>query len=176
MICSAKHSPAAFALMLSKSKSLRPRSSSALPPISSSASENLNSARSSIKPLYLTPRFGFGSRDGSVPAAEPRGLSFKRTAYEANSAEGIALPNEEASAAAAQRLKIGIYFATWWSLNVVFNIYNKKVLNAFPYPWLTSTLSLAAGSLIMLISWASRVAETPKIDLDFLKALAPVRN
>src|ERR1035441_6312173 len=45
-----------------------------------------------------------------------------------------------------QRIKISIYFATWWSLNVVFNIYNKKVLNAFPFPWLTSTLSLAAGS------------------------------
>jgi hypothetical protein len=59
-------------------------------------------------------------------------------------------------------------------LNVVFNIYNKKVLNAFPYPWLTSTLSLAAGSLIMLISWATRVAEAPKVNLDFWKALFPV--
>jgi hypothetical protein len=58
----------------------------------------------------------------------------------------------------------------------VFNIYNKKVLNAFPYPWLTSTLSLAAGSLIMLISWATRVADAPKVDLDFWKALFPVRK
>ncbi|XP_008812143.2 glucose-6-phosphate/phosphate translocator 2, chloroplastic-like [Phoenix dactylifera] len=194
MICSAKHSPAAFAFMLYKSPSLRPRSCSALPPISSS-SENLDSARSSRKRLCLTPlgSFGFGSRDGHVHAAEPRGLSFKRTAYEANSAEGIALPSEDARTAyesnsvegialpsedarpaAAQKLKIGIYFATWWALNVVFNIYNKKVLNVFPYPWLTSTLSLAAGSLIMLISWASRVAEAPKIDPEFVKALAPV--
>ncbi|KAF3320828.1 glucose-6-phosphate/phosphate translocator 2 [Carex littledalei] len=73
-----------------------------------------------------------------------------------------------------QRMKISIYFATWWSLNVVFNIYNKKVLNAFPFPWLTSTLSLAAGSLIMLVSWATRIAEAPKTDMDFWKALAPV--
>ncbi|CAI0468203.1 unnamed protein product [Linum tenue] len=56
---------------------------------------------------------------------------------------------------AAQKIKIGIYFATWWALNVVFNIYNKKVLNAFPYPWLTSTLSLACGSLMMLVSWVA---------------------
>lgn len=75
---------------------------------------------------------------------------------------------------AAQKLKIGLYFATWWALNVVFNIYNKKVLNAFPYPWLTSTLSLAAGSLMMLISWATRIAEPPKVDLNFWKALLPV--
>ena len=74
----------------------------------------------------------------------------------------------------ARKVKIGIYFATWWSLNVVFNIYNKKVLNAYPYPWLTSTHSLAAGSLIMLVSWALRIAEAPKTDLEFWKSLFPV--
>ncbi|KAF9624202.1 hypothetical protein IFM89_008140 [Coptis chinensis] len=73
-----------------------------------------------------------------------------------------------------QKLKISIYFATWWALNVVFNIYNKKVLNAFSYPWLTSTLSLATGSLIMLISWATKIAETPKTDFQFWKSLFPV--
>ncbi|RLN04218.1 glucose-6-phosphate/phosphate translocator 2, chloroplastic-like [Panicum miliaceum] len=74
----------------------------------------------------------------------------------------------------AQRLKISIYFATWWALNVIFNIYNKKVLNAFPYPWLTSTLSLACGSAMMLFSWATRLVEAPKTDLDFWKVLFPV--
>ncbi|RZB99715.1 Glucose-6-phosphate/phosphate translocator 1, chloroplastic isoform D [Glycine soja] len=71
-------------------------------------------------------------------------------------------------------VKIGIYFATWWALNVVFNIYNKKVLNAYPYPWLTSTLSLACGSLMMLISWATGIAEAPKTDPEFWKSLFPV--
>uniref|UniRef100_A0A0D9WF20 Sugar phosphate transporter domain-containing protein n=1 Tax=Leersia perrieri TaxID=77586 RepID=A0A0D9WF20_9ORYZ len=56
------------------------------------------------------------------------------------------------------RAEIGVYFATWWVLNVIFNIYNKKVLNTFPYPWLTSTLSLA---------------EPPSTNLDFWKALSP---
>ncbi|KAL1823440.1 hypothetical protein ACET3Z_010218 [Daucus carota] len=80
----------------------------------------------------------------------------------------------ETSIEAARKVKIGIYFATWWALNVVFNIYNKKVLNAFPFPWLTSTLSLAAGSLIMLVSWALRVVEAPKTDMEFWKTLLPV--
>ncbi|KAG0553342.1 hypothetical protein KC19_12G003700 [Ceratodon purpureus] len=73
-----------------------------------------------------------------------------------------------------ERLKIGIYFAIWWSLNVVFNIYNKKVLNVYPFPWLTSTLSLAAGSAIMLVLWALKIVEAPKVDCDFLKDLVPV--
>lgn len=82
--------------------------------------------------------------------------------------------DEKTPEAAAQKVKIGVYFATWWALNVVFNIYNKKVLNAFPFPWLTSTLSLAAGSLIMLVSWALRLAEAPKTDFEFWKTLFPV--
>ncbi|KAK1631105.1 hypothetical protein QYE76_005420 [Lolium multiflorum] len=45
------------------------------------------------------------------------------------------------------------------------------MLNAFPYPWLTSMLSLAAGSAIMLASWATRIAEAPD-GLDFWKALS----
>ncbi|KAG9146736.1 hypothetical protein Leryth_005066 [Lithospermum erythrorhizon] len=89
-------------------------------------------------------------------------------AYEADKAAEIEVSE------GAKKVKIGVYFATWWALNVVFNIYNKKVLNAFPFPWLTSTLSLAAGSFIMLVSWAFRIAETPKTDLDFWKTLFPV--
>ncbi|KAK7305062.1 hypothetical protein VNO77_42961 [Canavalia gladiata] len=96
---------------------------------------------------------------------------IKCEAYEADRSEFEAA---NAPSEAAKKVKIGIYFATWWALNVVFNIYNKKVLNAYPYPWLTSTLSLACGSLMMLISWATRIAEAPKTDLEFWKSLLPV--
>ncbi|KAJ0452747.1 putative sugar phosphate transporter domain-containing protein [Helianthus annuus] len=57
-------------------------------------------------------------------------------AYEADRSDGVE------KIEAAKRVKIGVYFATWWFLNVIFNIYNKKVLNVFPYPWLTSTFHL----------------------------------
>ncbi|RZR84925.1 hypothetical protein BHM03_00011838, partial [Ensete ventricosum] len=177
LICSTKPPMAAFtASDLLRSRSLRkplPR----LSPLSAS-SDKLSSSLSSFKPLHLAPpgSFGLGSRDGPASAANLRGRSSKARAYEADRSDSIPMPDNEARAAAAQKVKIGIYFATWWALNVVFNIYNKKVLNAFPYPWLTSTLSLAVGSLIMLLSWGARVAEVPKTDLDFWKALAPVRN
>jgi solute carrier family 35 protein E1 len=99
--------------------------------------------------------------------------TFKCNAYEeadSRSRINIELPDEQAT----KRVKIGIYFATWWALNVVFNIYNKKVLNVFPYPWLTSTLSLACGSLMMLVSWATRIADPPETDPEFWKTLFPV--
>ncbi|BAT77399.1 hypothetical protein LR48_Vigan01g338400 [Vigna angularis] len=127
---------------------------------------------SSLKPLHISSveKFGLSANLG-------RRVTDCR-AYEADRSRplelNIELNDEGEGIEATQRLKIGLYFATWWALNVVFNIYNKKVLNAFPYPWLISTLSLAAGSLMMLISWATRVADVPKVNLEFWKALFPV--
>nr|XP_043628749.1 glucose-6-phosphate/phosphate translocator 2, chloroplastic-like [Erigeron canadensis] len=110
-----------------------------------------------------------------ISSFETVGLQKRKVlveAYDGDKTEGeeVVVGKTEA----ARKVKIGFYFATWWFLNVIFNIYNKKVLNAFPFPWLTSTLSLAAGSVIMLISWATKVAEAPKTDLDFWKSLFPV--
>lgn len=105
-------------------------------------------------------------------------LMIGAKAYDANRSDAIRLGRDELlleqEEGSAQRVKIGLYFATWWALNVVFNIYNKKVLNVFPYPWLTSTLSLAAGSAMMLASWETGVVDAPETDLQFWKALAPV--
>ncbi|KAL1818090.1 glucose-6-phosphate/phosphate translocator 2, chloroplastic isoform X2 [Daucus carota subsp. sativus] len=126
------------------------------------------------KPLYISSQGSLGRFDDSE---DSRARLIKCDAYEAHRSQPMEINidiDEQTRQAAAQKLKIGVYFATWWSLNVIFNIYNKKVLNAFPFPWLTSTLSLAAGSLIMLVSWASRIAEAPKTDMDFWKALFPV--
>lgn len=123
-----------------------------------------------MRPLYLAPL------DGPRTALlKPRKqlLEFQCAASAADDKESKAEVVPVRSEA-AQKLKISIYFATWWALNVIFNIYNKKVLNAFPYPWLTSTLSLACGSIMMLFSWATRLVEAPKTDLDFWKVLFPV--
>ncbi|XP_024960429.1 glucose-6-phosphate/phosphate translocator 1, chloroplastic-like [Cynara cardunculus var. scolymus] len=124
------------------------------------------SAVSLSKPLHISSFETYGSLEIE---SKRKPLVFCK-AYEVDRPEEGGLEKVES----ARKVKIGFYFATWWFLNVIFNIYNKKVLNAFPFPWLTSTLSLAAGSLIMLISWATKVAEAPKTDLDFWKSLFPV--
>jgi solute carrier family 35 protein E1 len=125
---------------------------------------------SSLKPLYLAPLNGLRTAELK---SRRQPLEFRCAASAADDKESktqvVPVQSE-----GAQRLKISIYFATWWALNVIFNIYNKKVLNAFPYPWLTSTLSLACGSAMMLFSWATRLVEAPKTDLDFWKVLFPV--
>ncbi|CAI0379975.1 unnamed protein product [Linum tenue] len=135
-----------------------------LPPLAAPP-KGLKPSLSVSKPLHLTSIEAFSARESSAPLIVCK-------AYEADRPEPI--DASDAKPEAARKVKIGIYFATWWALNVVFNIYNKKVLNAFPYPWLTSTLSLACGSLMMLISWATRITPAPKTDFEFWKTLFPV--
>ncbi|XP_052207264.1 glucose-6-phosphate/phosphate translocator 2, chloroplastic-like [Diospyros lotus] len=147
------------------------RKFAALPPLPAVKTHRRSSVISIAKPLCVSSIEGFGLSNRSLSNEEKTGLIACK-AYEADRSEPIeanAQPSE-----ASKKVKIGVYFATWWALNVVFNIYNKKVLNAFPCPWLTSTLSLATGSLMMLISWATRIAEAPKTDLEFWKTLFPV--
>lgn len=176
MISSVKLTPSSFTSndFLNRNSSIPNRKFHPLPSIQN-AQQSFNHSLSSQKPLYISSIENF-----SLVTETPKRASTVCQAYEADRSRpleiNIELPDEQARFEAAQRFKIGLYFATWWALNVVFNIYNKKVLNAFPYPWLTSTLSLAAGSLMMLISWATRIAEAPKTDLDFWKTLFPVRK
>ncbi|KAI3504436.1 hypothetical protein L1887_25905 [Cichorium endivia] len=141
-----------------------------LPPLSS-PKVNKFSIVSNSKPLHVSSIQTFGSLRTQLYDDRSKNSSVACNAYEADRSDAE-LVGEKVEA--ARKVKIGVYFATWWFLNVIFNIYNKKVLNAFPYPWLTSTLSLAAGSAIMLISWATKVAEAPNTDLDFWKSLFPV--
>lgn len=144
---------------------------SVLPPLPAMKSSRISGV-SVTKPVFVSSVENFEGSKRCNEKTQEKGSLVKCKAYEADRVDPIDGP--ESKTELARRLKIGVYFATWWFLNVIFNIYNKKVLNAFPFPWLTSTLSLAAGSLIMLISWALRIAETPKTDLEFWKTLLPV--
>lgn len=167
MICSVKQSlsPVHGAeVFLSKKRIFPSNRSSLLPPL-----RTLKSSRAVVslsRPLHIASVESFGS----PPRKQEKDL-IKCEAYEADQSKPI---DAGAPSEIAKKVKIGVYFATWWALNVVFNIYNKKVLNAYPYPWLTSTLSLACGSLMMLVSWATRIAEAPKTDFEFWKTLFPV--
>lgn len=175
MISSARYSSRACSAFTTKKFSLpRARNQPHTLATIQNVQESFNQTTlTSQKSLYNNP-----SGESLALLAKPRKRIAECKAYEADRSIpleiNIELPDEQAGVEAAQKLKISLYFATWWALNVVFNIYNKKVLNAFPYPWLTSTLSLAAGSLIMLVSWATKIAEAPKTDMEFWKALLPV--
>lgn len=75
------------------------------------------------------------------------------------------------SSASASKLTIGILFGLWYLFNIIFNIMNKRVLNAWSNPWILSTVQLGIGSLMVLTQWALKLQKRPNISIKLLKAL-----
>ncbi|KAK2394509.1 glucose-6-phosphate/phosphate translocator 1, chloroplastic [Trifolium repens] len=67
--------------------------------------------------------------------------------------------------------KLALVFGFWYFQNIVFNIYNKKVLNIFPFPWLLASFQLFVGSIWMLVLWSLKLQPCPKISKPFIFAL-----
>ncbi|EHA8588018.1 Xylulose 5-phosphate/phosphate translocator, chloroplastic [Cocos nucifera] len=68
-------------------------------------------------------------------------------------------------------LHLALVLGLWYFHNVIFNIFNKKVLNLFPYPWLLASFQLLVGSLWMGFLWASRLQPFPRVSKKFFAAL-----
>ncbi|KAG2300284.1 hypothetical protein Bca52824_036756 [Brassica carinata] len=112
------------------------------------------------------------------PAKRPF-LSIIKRSRSVSAAAAAANPDgeslsEEAAAKKekkAKNLQLGIVFGLWYFQNIVFNIFNKKALNVFPYPWLLASFQLFAGSVWMLILWSFKLYPCPKISKPFIVAL-----
>ncbi|KAA8515753.1 hypothetical protein F0562_018636 [Nyssa sinensis] len=82
--------------------------------------------------------------------------------------------NPDGAADVSKRSKtfqLAIVFGLWYFQNIVFNIYNKKALNIFPFPWLLASFQLFVGSLWMLFLWSFKLQPCPKISKPFIVAL-----
>jgi len=98
--------------------------------------------------------------------------SAKAAAASTGDGNGFSLKTGFSTLAAGPRT--AVLFSLWYFFNIVFNVYNKSTLNVFPYPWLISTLQLAATSIWMLVVWATGIQEKPKVSKAFLVAVLPV--
>lgn len=78
---------------------------------------------------------------------------------------------DESEAPRSKTLNLALVFGFWYFQNIVFNIYNKKVLNLFPFPWLLASFQLFVGSLWMLFLWFFKLQPCPKISKHFIVAL-----
>merc|ERR1712106_880638 len=60
----------------------------------------------------------------------------------------------------------------WFFLNVMYNISNKRVQNAFPMPWMMSLSSLFVGVPWVMMLWATGIRKAPEIKTEGWKKLA----
>jgi len=70
--------------------------------------------------------------------------------------------------------KLGALMFTWFFLNVMYNITNKKCQNAFPMPWTMTFVSLFVGVPYILLLWASGIRKAPKLNPGWWKTLVPI--
>jgi solute carrier family 35 protein E1 len=70
-------------------------------------------------------------------------------------------------------LEIGAYFGLWYALNIGYNVYNKKALNAVPLPWTLATIQLFAGLPCVFVLWGLGARKKPKLSFENVKTLTP---
>ncbi|CAM9139130.1 unnamed protein product [Hapterophycus canaliculatus] len=105
--------------------------------------------------LSIPPTSGRAARTElfSTPAAssEKEGLSAPLPAVE----KGVK--------AAPSTLKVTAYFGLWYLFNIGYNIYNKRVLNVLPMPWLMASAQLGIGLLYVFPLWLTKLRKAPKL-------------
>lgn len=109
----------------------------------------------------------------------PSGFSSKPTSYIPKAAsesnrgdgEGESAVSNPVDKSKSKTLQLAVVFGLWYFQNIVFNIYNKKALNVFPFPWLLASFQLFVGSVWMLILWSLKLQPCPKISKPFIVAL-----
>ncbi|XP_002523987.2 xylulose 5-phosphate/phosphate translocator, chloroplastic [Ricinus communis] len=128
-------------------------------------------------PVGLSSRFTAQIHDSSRFHEHPSGFCSKSRSLvtrAAAAAESDSTPEEEGGAVTKPQnktLKLALVFGFWYFQNIVFNIYNKKALNVFPFPWFLASFQLFVGSIWMLILWSLKLQQCPKISKPFIIAL-----
>ncbi|XP_030531010.1 phosphoenolpyruvate/phosphate translocator 2, chloroplastic-like [Rhodamnia argentea] len=169
----------------------KPRSRALLPPRSSSILDSLapkslerGACSSALLPLRTTSRLCSASRPNAlVPAASSpsSSLLFPRRKEDNNKARAASVPGdaeEEDDSAklsrVARTLRLCVMFGVWYLLNIYYNIYNKQVLKAYPFPATVTAFQFGCGTVIILLMWASRLHPFPKLTRSQLGAVLPL--
>jgi len=99
-----------------------------------------------------------------------------RCAAAAGGGEGKPVSSGSAgsSPAAASTAMVGVYITLWYAFNIVYNISNKKALNALPLPWFVAWAQLVVGCAWVGLLWALRIRKAPRLNMDNVKALFPI--
>lgn len=63
----------------------------------------------------------------------------------------------------AGTIQVAAYFGLWYLFNIGYNIYNKRLLNVYPLPWLIASAQLGIGLLYVFPLWLTKLRKAPKL-------------
>lgn len=76
--------------------------------------------------------------------------------------------------AAIQTLQLGGMFGLWYLLNIYFNIFNKQVLEVFPYPTTVTAFQFGCGTVMIILMWTLNLYARPKLTRSQFAAILPL--
>ncbi|TKY50448.1 Phosphoenolpyruvate/phosphate translocator 2 [Spatholobus suberectus] len=147
------------------------------PPLSHS---HLSSSSSSSSPLSLTidglpcPSHSFLlSARKSFPflVSTPKFASFRVLAASLPEA-GSDEPTKSSSM--VKTLQLGAMLATWYLLNIYFNIYNKQVLKVYQFPATVTAFQFGFATLMINLIWTLNLHPRPNISGSEIAAILPL--
>lgn len=71
-------------------------------------------------------------------------------------------------------LQLGAMFATWYLLNIYFNIYNKQVLKVYPFPATVTAFQFGFATVMINLIWSLNLHRRPNISGSQLAAILPL--
>uniref|UniRef100_A0A452Y467 Sugar phosphate transporter domain-containing protein n=1 Tax=Aegilops tauschii subsp. strangulata TaxID=200361 RepID=A0A452Y467_AEGTS len=71
-------------------------------------------------------------------------------------------------------LQLGAMILVWYLLNIYFNIYNKLVLKAVPFPYTITTFQFASGSFFITLMWLLNLHPKPRLSLQQYAKILPL--
>ncbi|GJN35906.1 hypothetical protein PR202_gb24721 [Eleusine coracana subsp. coracana] len=142
----------------------------ASPPISSQSSASsrrwpATGADALVLPLGIRG----GLRSPLLPATRARTPAAAAAASPA--AEGDGKPD---SAGISRTLQLGAMILVWYLLNIYFNIYNKLLLKAVPFPLTITTFQFASGSFFITLMWLLNLHPRPRLSLQQCAKILPL--
>lgn len=73
----------------------------------------------------------------------------------------------------ANKLLVPFYIALWYAFNIAYNVYNKKALMAYPFPWACALWQLLFGWFVFVPLWVLKLRRTPKLSVQEAVRLSP---
>ncbi|CAA2954132.1 triose phosphate phosphate translocator, non-green plastid, chloroplastic-like [Olea europaea subsp. europaea] len=133
--------------------------------IHTSSSRKVGSIRCCLRPNGWISNPAPGNQEPESEGVVVRATSVPETAGAAESPQ---------SKSVTDTLVLGTLFGLWYLFNIYFNIYNKQVLKAFPYPVTVTLVQFAVGTVLVMIMWTFNLYKRPKISGAQLAAILPL--
>jgi solute carrier family 35 protein E1 len=71
------------------------------------------------------------------------------------------------------KFKVPLYIGLWYLFNIGYNIYNKKALITYPFPWACALWQMAFGWCIFVPLWLFGIRKVPKLTVKEAITLSP---